>query len=132
MAQAYSMEGFEIRIDGNVLEMRTEGMRTSDMATDPGRSFQSFLNNTDVRGILFDVRGAHYKFTDIEWDERARLLGRLCHHVPTAIISRPDQSAQIARIVEQIEKRGGMALACRSRRSARDWIDTLTETNPAG
>ncbi|WP_323762192.1 hypothetical protein [Maricaulis sp.] len=129
MAQAYSMEGFEIRIDGHVLEMRTEGTRTSDMGRDPGRSFQSFMANSDIGGILFDVRGAQYEFTDFEWDERARLLARLCHHVPTAIVCRPDQTSQTTRIIEQIETRGGLALACRSRQAARVWLDAILTPN---
>ena len=123
MAQAYSMEGFEIRIDGNVLEMRTEGARTADMGVDTGRSFQSFMDNSDIRGIIFDVRGAHYVFTDLEWEERARLLARLCHHVPSAMICRPDQADQVARVVKHFEARGGKTQVCRSRLAARAWLD---------
>ncbi|WP_417488119.1 hypothetical protein [Maricaulis sp.] len=132
MAQAYSMEGFEIRIDGHVLEMRTEGTRTAAMGRDPGRSFQSFMANSDIGGIVFDVRGAQYEFTDFEWEERARVLARLCHHVPTAIICRPDQTGQVARITEQIDARGGVALACRSRQAARTWLDSRVPSNVTG
>jgi len=132
VAQAYSMEGFEIRIDGHVLEMRTEGRRTAGMGRDPGRSFQSFMANSDIRGIMFDVRGAQYEFTDFEWEERARVLARLCHHVPTAIICRPDQTGQVACITDQIVARGGVALACRSRQAARSWLDTHVSSAIAG
>lgn len=126
MAQAYSMEGFEIRIDGGVLEMRTEGTRTAGMGNDPARSFESFLANSDIFGVLFDVRGAVYEFSDLEWEERARTIARVCQPFPTAIVSRPDQDAAARRIQELLELRGGTGLTCRSRQVARDWLQKMT------
>lgn len=125
MAQAYSMEGFEIRVDGGVLEMRTEGVRTAAMGRDPGRSFATFLANSKVTAIVYDIRGATYEFTPTAWEERARVLARLCNPYPTALVARPDQDAQIFRIVELINQRGGIGLACRSREAARSWLDGL-------
>lgn len=132
MAQAYSMEGFEIRIDGNVLEMRTEGARTSDMGRDPGRSFETFLSHSYVAAILFDVRGATYEFSATEWEERARIVARNCSPYPTAFIGRPDQDEQISRIVELLEQRGGTGLKCRSRQAARLWLDGLVSGERQG
>ncbi|OLF80810.1 hypothetical protein AWH62_13895 [Maricaulis sp. W15] len=130
MVQAYSMEGFEIRIDGSVLEMRTEGTRTVGMGRDSGRSFESFLAHSDVSGVLFDVRGAHYDFTPDAWEERARVIARICTPYPTAFVGRPDQDGQIGRVMELLEARGGSALHCRSRQSARVWLDGH-RTDPA-
>ncbi len=120
------MEGFEIRIDGRVLEMRTDGPRTAAMGRDPARSFESFLANADVIGILFDVRGADYHFSEIELEERARTIARICQDLPTAIVSRQDQDAQVARVLHHLEARDGRGLVCRSRRAARIWLSSLT------
>ncbi|WP_291844798.1 hypothetical protein [Maricaulis sp.] len=130
MAQAYSMEGFEIRIDSKVLEMRTEGTRTAVMGRDPGRSFESFLANSDIAGILFDVRGASYDFTPVAWEERARVVARICQPYPTAFVGRPEQEEQINRIMELLEERGGIGLQCRSRKVARIWLDGHVVASP--
>ncbi|BDX00401.1 hypothetical protein [Maricaulis maris] len=132
MAQAYSMEGFEIRIDGGVLEMRTEGTRKPEMGSDPGRSFESFLANSDISGVLFDVRGAQYEFSDLEWEERARTISRVCQSFPTAIVSRPDQDAATRRVLDLLELRGGTGLSCRSRQVARDWLQEMTAPSVPG
>ena len=123
MVQAYSMEGFEIRIDGRVLEMRTEGTRTAGMGRDAARSFESFLTHADISAILFDVRGARYEFSPDAWEERARIVARLCSPYPTAVIGRPDQDHQISRIMKLLKVRGGVGLQCRSRQAARIWLD---------
>ena len=128
MAQAYSMEGFDIRIDGHVLEMRTDGTRTAAMGRDPRRSFESFLANSDTRAILFDVRGAHYHFSDSEWEERARLIARLCQGRPTAFVNHQDQDAQVARVLHHLDMRNGQGLSCRSRQAARIWLRGVTES----
>jgi len=120
------MEGFDIRIDGQVLEMRTEGTRTAAMGRDPGRSFESFLANIHVTGILFDVRGADYQMDEIEWEERARRIARICQDLPTAFVGRQDQDAQIARVLHHLEARNGRGLACRSRQAARIWLGGMT------
>lgn len=122
MIRAYSMEGFEIRIDGDILEMRTEGIRRSHMGRDPGRAFESFLAATPVRGVLFDVRGAHYDFGAAEWEERARTIARLCRHHVMALIGRDDQDAQIAQVIELHAGMGGENSVFRSRRKAREWL----------
>jgi len=127
VVQAYSMQGFEIRIDGQVLEMRTDGTRTAAMGRDPGRSFESFLANTHVTGILFDVRGADYQLDEIEWEERARLIARVCQGHPTAFVNRQDQDIQVARVLHHLEARGGRGLSCRSRQAARIWLGGVTD-----
>lgn len=122
MVHAYSMEGFEIRIDGDILEMRTEGVRTAPMGRDPGRAFESFLAAAPARAVLFDLRGAHYQFGPAEWEERARTIARLCRRHAVAAIGREDQDAQIARVLELHAGMGGEGRAFRSRQRARDWL----------
>lgn len=126
VVQAYSTEGFDIRIDGQVLEMRTDGTRTAEMGREPGRSFESFLANSHVTGILFDIRGAHYQMVEIEWEERARLIARICQDLPTAFVNRQDQDAQIACVLKQLDARSGRGLSCRSRQAARVWLSEVT------
>jgi hypothetical protein len=124
------MEGFDIRIDGDILEVRTEGVRTSHMGRDPRRAFESFLAATQVNGVLFDIRGAQYDFAGTEWAERARIIARLCRRHAMAVIGREDQDAQIAQVIEHHIAMDGESEAFRSRRRARDWlrsrIDAMT------
>ncbi|WP_300545645.1 hypothetical protein [Maricaulis sp.] len=125
--QAYSMEGFDIRIDGDILEMRTEGDRTPSTGTDPRRAFESFLAASPVRGILFDVRGARYHFQAGQWEERARVIARLTRSRVIAIIGREDQDALIDRVLEYHAEMGGSGMAFRSRAEARNWLRDILD-----
>lgn len=122
MAHAYSMEGFELRFEGGVLEMRTDGIRTESMGTDPRRAFESLLKNAAVRAVLFDIRGAQYDIHGPALEERARIIGRLCRDFPIALVARPDQDGLAGIFCEMHARQGGDSRICRSRNAARDWL----------
>jgi hypothetical protein len=122
VAQAYSMQGFDITVDDGILEMRTEGKRTSATGPDAGRTFENFLRSSSVRAVIFDVRGADYAMNDREWEERARTVARVCRDYLVAIIDREDQSRHSARVLELHESMGGRGRPFRSRAQARAWL----------
>jgi hypothetical protein len=132
MVQAYSMEGFDLRIDSGILEMRTEGERTVGKGRDVARAFEHFLASRPVRAVMFDVRGAQYALDDREWEERAHGIARLCRALPIAIIDREDQSAQTRRVIELHARMDGTSQSFRSRAAARKWLRQFTAVAAAG
>lgn len=132
MVQAYSMEGFELRVDRGILEMRTEGERSAGKGRDVARAFRHFLDSKPVRAVLFDVRGARYTLNDREWEERAHGIARLCRVLPIAIIDREDQTGQTRRVLDIHREMGGTGEAFRSRTAARRWLHQVTATTATG
>lgn len=122
MAAQLSMDGFEIRIKDKILEMRTEGMRTAGMGQDPERAFESLTRAAEVEAVLFDVRAAHYLLDDVAWEQRARVIARMCRNYTCALITRPDQAHQMTRLMALHADFGGESESFRSRTEAREWL----------
>lgn len=122
MARSYSMEGVDMRIHGSVLEIRTEGERTHANGSSAANTFESFLLAMDPPGVLFDIRGAHFVFSDLEWQERARSLARMCQGRLMTVVDREDQSEQTRAVLDIHTERGGRGRAFRSRAKALDWM----------
>jgi hypothetical protein len=99
VVRAYSMQGFDLRFGGGILEMRTEGERTAAAGRDPGRAFEHFLASEPVQGVLFDVRGAYYKLEPVQWGIRIRTIARLCSNRAMAVIARDDQTPSVAQLL---------------------------------
>ncbi len=112
-------------IHGAVLEVRTEGERTHRNGAAAANTFESFLAAINPPAVLFDIRGAHYRFTDLEWQERARSLARMCLGRVIGIIDREDQSAQTRVVLQVHGERGGQGRAFRSRAKALDWLNSV-------
>lgn len=122
MPHSYSMEGFELRLEGRVLEMRSEGERTARASHDAGRAFSSFFADGIVQGVIFDLRGAEYALSDRQWEERAHAFARECRSLPLAVIDRQDQAGKTERLLELHTGMGGRNAGFRSRTEARNWI----------
>jgi hypothetical protein len=122
MATSLSMDGFEIRIKDQILEMRTEGLRTAGTGTDPARAFQSMVSSHNIKAVLFDIREAHYVLNEQAWAERARIVARLCKGFTTAFICRSDQTEQTKSVLGFHRDFGGTSEQFRSRALARDWL----------
>ena len=122
MAAQVSMDGFEIRIKDQILEMRTEGMRTASMGRDPERVFESLTRSAPVKAVLFDVREAHYVLDATKWEERARVVARMCRDFTCAFIIRPDQTEQVEVLTALHRGYGAVSAHFRSRSQARVWL----------
>ena len=122
MPHSYSMEGFELRLEGPVLEIRTEGERTNGAVHDTSPAFDSFFDRREVRGVIFDLRSADYLFNDRQWEEGAHAFARRCRALPLAIIDRQDQAHRTQRLLELHCGMGGRSETFRSRSKARNWI----------
>ena len=131
MKRAYSVDGFELRVDGRILEMRTEGDRGPGMDRNNRRTLESFLASGNVRGVLFDVRRAHYRDSGVESDECIRTLARICRRHFTAVIGRADQSTPTGKLVGLHAQMGGHGRAFRSRDHALEWLDRQVAATPA-
>ncbi len=51
VVRAYSLQGFDLRFGGGILEMRTEGERTVAAGWDPGRAFEHVLASESVLDV---------------------------------------------------------------------------------
>ncbi|WP_203292930.1 hypothetical protein [Maricaulis parjimensis] len=125
MTRSYSMEGVDMRIHGSVLEIRTEGERTHSNGSAAANTFESFLTAMDPPAVLFDIRGAHYLFSDLEWQERARSLARMCQGRVMSVVDRDDQSEQTRLVLEIHRERGGKGRVFRSRAKALQWLEDM-------
>lgn len=122
MTHSYSMEGFELRVEGPVLEMRSDGERTETRSREAGRAFDSFISDGTVQGVIFDLRGADYAYSDQQWEERAHAFARQCRDLPLAVIDREDQAGRTRRLLELHSGMAGRNAGFRSRKQAQDWI----------
>lgn len=125
MARSYSMEGVDMIIHGAVLEVRTEGERTHGNGAAAANTFESFLAAINPPAIMFDIRGAHYLFSELEWQERARSLARMCLGRVICVIDRDDQSEQTRTILEIHAERGGKGRTFRSRAEGLEWLNQM-------
>ena len=130
MLHSYSMEGFELRLEGPVLEMRTEGERTTGLVHDTSPAFGSFFDRHDIRGVIVDLRSAEYQFNARQWEEGAHAFARRCRALPLAVIDRQDQARRTQRLLELHTGMGGQSESFRSRKKARNWIRQSIDAAP--
>jgi len=119
-----------LRLEGPVLEIRTEGERTDGVVHDASPAFDSFFDRHDVRGVIFDLRSADYLFNDRQWEEGAHAFARRCRALPLAIIDRQDQAGRTQRLLELHSGMGGKSESFRSRTTARSWIRQSIDAEP--
>jgi len=125
--RTYSTSTFEVRIDDGLLEMRTEGVRTSKHGREAERTFESLFKSAPVTAVAFDIRASNYAITAVELESRIRQIGRQCRNIPLAFIGRDDQAEQIRLAVSTIERMHGTARGFRSRDKARAWLNTMRQ-----
>lgn len=126
--RTYSTAQFEIRIADGLLEMRTEGIRVSQMGAEPQRAMDSLLKTATVRAVAIDIRASDFRITDVELESRVRQIGRQCRGLPIAFIGRDDQSGQIRVALGAIGQMNGVARGFRSRDQAQAWLRTVSRT----
>jgi hypothetical protein len=122
--RTYSTSQFEIRIKDGLLEMRTDGVRTSGMGTEPQRALDSLLRGAPVDAVAFDIRASEFRISDTELESRVREIGRQFRGLPLAFIGRRDQQAQIRLAAAVIGQMNGTARAFISRDKAHAWLRT--------
>lgn len=125
--RTYSTSGFELRIDHGLLEMRTEGRRTSDMRAEPERILDTLFKSHDVQALSFDLRAAEMAMSDIEMETRMRLICRRFADVPIALIGRKDQKDQLRVAVREAERLGRLVREFHSRSAAHNWLNSVRE-----
>lgn len=126
--RTYSTSQFEIRIKDGLLEMRTDGLRTSGMGAEPQRALDSLLRSAPVDAVAFDIRASDFRISDTELECRVREIGRQFRGLPLAFIGRRDQQAQIRLAAAVIGQMNGTARAFISRDKAHAWLRTQDRT----
>ena len=121
----YSTSQFEIRIQDGLLEMRTEGLRTSAMGAEPELAFDSLFASAPVRAVAFDIRASDFRLSAVQLETRIRQIGRQCRGLPIAFIGRVDQQEQIRVAVTVIGQMDGNARSFRSRNKAHAWLRSV-------
>lgn len=121
----YSTSQFEIRITDGLLEMRTEGARTSQMGAAPARAMDSLMKSAPVAVVAFDIRASDFRISNLEMESRIRQIGRQCRGLPIAFIGRGDQQGQISLAVRVIGQMDGTARGFQSRDKAHAWLRSV-------
>ena len=122
MKRTYSMQGFELRLVGGVIELRAQGERTVGDELAPARVFSSMARHLSSRLILYDIRDADYRLDARQWEERFRFVARLFKGYRIAYVTRADQ-AETARQSRRAHARNGdKADVFNSRDKAHAWL----------
>lgn len=118
----FAMPGCEIRVRKKILEMRFDGERREMDGVEPERALVSIMRHAQPKGMMFDVREAHYDLPPSRWRERAKVVARITRDYPLAIVCRNDQRTQNRVILAAQREMGGTSEAFSSRTAAQDWL----------
>lgn len=122
LRSSFSMQGFDLHLRNGVIELRAQGERMAGDERAPAAAFTSIAAKLDSRLILYDVRDANYRLSELEWDERLRFVARLFSGYRTAYIIRADQKTAASRACKAHARNGDKAKAFSSKGTARDWL----------
>ena len=123
MPHHISLDGIDITVEGQVLEMRAQGVRNVENGLDGARLF-ALMENENIRAVMFDSRQADYQLTPPEAQERARLVARMSRGRIVAHIIRKDQEEQFEPLLLSHRDMGSDCRSFRSRSKGRAWIDS--------
>ena len=122
MKNSYSMQGFDLTVGNNLIEMRAQGDRASGAEISPARIFASISAKVTTQLILYDIRDSDYQLTELEWEERGRFVARLFKGFQIAYVIRNDQREQARLICRAHARNGDEADYFTSKTKARNWL----------